>query len=449
MTQANNRQALQGIARTSINEKGFDEFQKKFPFVWKRAEGIHVWDLEDNKYLDSTSGWFSANMGHNHPLLTQALLEQARKFWGVSSGFSHEAREKFVCALTQEMPSSLSKVIIGSSGAEANEIAIQLIRECSGDKGIIAFTGSFHGKTYATRHLGGNESFRKHLGVSPSPIPIYRVEYPYPYRAGAMPAGEQLADYCLAELARCMDDSRNPMKNIGALIAEPAQGVGGFIMPPQGFLAKIRDFCTKNDIIMVADEVITGFGRCGPLFYSTGQGVIPDILVTGKGIANGLPMSAVIVDEAIFSELDMKGGHINHYSSTTSGNPLCCSVAAAALALFREENFSVTTAGKGDYLRQKLEEKIGGIEEVGQIRGTGLMIGIELVKNRKSKEPAKETGQLLYEEALKRGLIINVGGSYGNVVKLAPPLIITQNQMDELIETLTESIKAAVKARSK
>ena len=301
-----NNQAMQAISKISINASGFGEFQKKFAFVWNNAEGIYVWDLDGRKFLDTTSGWFSANMGHNHPRLTQALIEQAHKFWGVSSGFSHEAREKFVYALTQQMPSNLSRVIIGSSGAEANEIVLQMGREYAGDKGIVAFTGSFHGKTYATRHLGGNDSFRKHLGGSPSPIPIYRMEYPYPYRSGDISNETQIEDHCVAKLQSYIDDSRNPLKNVGALILEPAQGVGGFIVPPQGFLAKIREFCTRNNIVMIADEVITGFGRCGPLYYSTGQGIVPDIVVSGKGIANGLPMSAVIVDDALFAELDRK-----------------------------------------------------------------------------------------------------------------------------------------------
>jgi 4-aminobutyrate aminotransferase len=415
--------------------------------VWKKAEGIYFWDADGNRYMDSTSGWFSAGLGHANERLTQAIRRQIDGLWSVTSGFSSEARERAVYDLCENLPEELSKVVFGTSGAEANEIVLHMVRELRPNKGIIVFEGSYHGKTYATRHLGGNHGFRKSILSNTSPVHVYHAEYPYPYRSdGREPASlsERIVDTLQADL----EDPRHPMKNVGALIVEPAQGVGGFIVPPENFLKYIRDFCDQNDILMICDEVITGFGRCGPMFYSTGQGVTPDILVVGKGIANGLPLSAVVTNEELFDQLNMEGAQINIYSSTTAGNPLCCAVASEAIRIFNEDNLQQKSVDSGNYLRSSLESQIGNLPIIGEIRGTGMFTGIEMVEDKQSKKPNKNIGKELYRACLSKGLLINVGGSYGNVVKMAPPLIMDNQEIDELADIVRDSFTEVIKNAS-
>jgi len=306
--------------------------------------------------------------------------------------------------------------------------------------------GSYHGKTYATRHLGSNYTFRKSVISSSPPIPVHHALYPYPYRHSHV-HGKSADDFCIDTLQSNLDDPAHPLKDIGALIVEPAQGVGGFIIPPKGFLKKLRRFCERNDIILIFDEVITGFGRCGSLFHGITQGGAPDILVVGKGIANGLPLSAVVVKEELYGELNMAGAHINIYSSTASGNPICCAVASEAIRLLKEDNFESEVIRKGEFFRELLADRLKDEAIIGEIRGAGLLIGVELVEDKATKNPANNIAQEICSESLKRGLIINVGGPYGNVIKLAPPLIAEENQLENIVDILEESIRYATEGK--
>jgi len=435
---------MKNVGEHSINKGAMPSYSQKFPFVWKKAKGVYFWDSDGKRYLDSTSGWFSAGLGHANDRLTQAISRQLNELWSVTSGFSSEAREKAVYSLCENLPEELSRVVFGTSGAEANEIVLHMIRELRPGEGIIVFEGSYHGKTYATRHLGGNHGFRKPILSGTSSIPVYHAEYPYPYRCSER-GGDNLSKSIVDTLQEELDDSRHPMKNVGALIVEPAQGVGGFIVPPKDFLGYVRDFCNQNNILMICDEVITGFGRCGPMFYSTGQGTTPDILIIGKGIANGLPLSAVVINEGLYDQLDMQGAQINIYSSTTAGNPLCCAVASEAIRMFNENNLNQQSENSGHYLRNSLESMVGQFSVIGEIRGAGMFTGIEMVEDKESKKPNRKIGKELYQECLRRGLLINVGGSYGNVIKMAPPIIIENSEMDELVDIVRESFIEVMK----
>jgi len=376
----------------------------RLPVSFVRGEGAYLFDEKDDRYLDALAGIAVCSVGHAHPQIADAIAEQARTLVHTSNvyGIPHQAElGAKLCEL-----SGMDKVFFGNSGAEANEAAIKLARLYGKKKGIenakiIVMSGSFHGRTLAT--LSATGSRKVQAGFSPLVEGFIRVPY------NDIEAIEKIA---------------KNSSDIVAVLVEPVQGEGGIIVPDMCYLCKIRDLCDDNDWLMMLDEVQTGIGRTGEWFAFKHKKIMPDVMSLAKALGNGVPIGACLAAGKA-SEILSAGTH----GSTFGGNPLVTRVALEVLDIIEKQNLVENAKNMGDYLVQQFEEQFADVEGVKHIRGLGLMIGIEL---------DRDCGELV-KAALDNKLLINV--TAGKVIRLLPPIIITQDQADEIVRIIVKITK--------
>ena len=409
------------------------------PIVIDHASGATVWDDQGREYLDCFSGISVVNAGHNHPRVIAAAKRQMDKLVHCSSYLYHVKPVADLAAKIAEIaPHGLSKTFFGNGGAEAIEGALKLARLYSGKHEFISLHASFHGRTWGTLSITGNQGRKKRGG--PYAPGIAFAPAPYAYRSLWPDDPEHCARHC----AKCLDDviRFETSGDVAAFIAEPVMGEGGILVPPPNYFREVKKVLDQHGILFIADEVQSGFGRTGKMFSIEHYGVVPDILVTAKGIADGFPLSAFTTRPEIAAAFK-PGDHL----STFGGNPICCAAALANIEVMLEENLPAKAAATGEYARNKLRELEKRIPLVGEVRGQGLMIGVELVRDEKLT-PAQSEAEAVRDSLLRQGVLVGVGGVYGNVVRFQPPLIITREEVDRALEAfataLTEVAQAAV-----
>ncbi len=395
---------------------------KEYPLVIARGEGAMVEDVDGNRFLDFMAGIAVTSTGYNHPAVVKAVQEAAGKFLHICAGdFYYESLAALCERLARIAPGpGRKRVFLSNSGTEAVEGAMKLARYATGRTAFIAFKGAFHGRTYGALSLTSSKA-RQHKGFLPLLPGVHHVFYGYCYRCEFGKTFPECGIFCVDHIEQDLLRRHLDPRDVAAVFVEPIQGEGGYIVPPPGWLTRIRELCTRHGILLVMDEVQSGIGRTGKMFACEHEGVIPDILVTAKGLGSGMPIGAFIAREELCTW--EPGAH----GSTFGGNPVSCAAALATLDLVERE-LMPNARVQGEYLMQglrKLAEKHGVI---GDVRGRGLMQGIEFVKDRTSREPAGELARKVVDMAFNKGLLTLAAGR--NALRFAPPMVIDQEDVD-------------------
>ncbi|HLY30034.1 MAG TPA: aspartate aminotransferase family protein [Ktedonobacterales bacterium] len=403
------------------------------PLVISRAEGANVTTQDGQTFLDCFAGIAVVNAGHRNPEVLDAVRAQLEKLIHCCSYVYYvEPVADLAERLAQATPGALQKTFFCNSGAEAIEGAMRLARAASGKQEFIALQGSFHGRTNGTLTITGNAGRKKRGG--PYGTGVAFAPAPYRYRCRYC----QGASACTLACADAVEDAiqYGTAGNVAAFIAEPVMGEGGIIVPPDGYFARVKAILDQYGILFIADEVQSGFGRTGRLFAIEHAGVVPDIMAMAKGIADGFPLGAFIAPERIADSFQ-PGEHL----STFGGNPVSCAAGIANLDFMLREDLPGQAAQKGAWLLERLGELAERFPLIGEVRGRGLMIGVELVTDREAKTPAASQANRTRELLRERGVLIGVGGHYGNVLRIQPPLVIEQDQLETLLDALTEALE--------
>ncbi len=397
------------------------------PLPFERGEGRYLYGVDGERYLDFFAGILVVSVGHCHPQVTERICQQVRTLQHTSTLYPHANMVNLAEKFAQIAPGKLQKSFFTNSGTEANEMAIMLAKVYTDAQEVIALRHGYSGRSALSMALTGHANWR--IGGTQI-LGIKHAHNGYCYRC---PFNREYPDcdlecaYDVEELIRTTTSGR-----VAALIAEPIQGVGGFITPPPEYFPIVVDIVRQYGGIFICDEVQTGFGRTGEKWFGIEHwGVEPDIITCAKGIANGAPMGATVATAEV---ADSFGGLT---IATFGGNPVSCAAALATIEVIEEENLASNAQVVGSYLRGKLEELKEKYPLVGDVRGMGLMQGVELV--REEKEPARQEILQVFEATRRRGLLIGKGGLYGNVIRIAPPLNIAQADVDEAVRILDEA----------
>jgi 4-aminobutyrate aminotransferase len=412
-------------------------YKKDYPLVAERGYGPVVEDPDGNRYLDFAAGIAVVATGHSHPEVVAAIKAQADRFLHMcATDFYYDSVVELAEGLTRRAPGPGPwRVFFANSGAETVEAAIKLARLRTGRQKIVAFYGAFHGRTYGAMSLTASKPVQRR-GYGPFVPEIVHSHYAHCYRCPVNRQKETCDVECLDLLTKTMFGTTIDPREVAAVIVEPVQGEGGYVVPHPGFLKRLRDLTREHGILLIADEVQCGMGRTGRLFASEHFGLEPDIVTLAKGIASGMPLGALLAKESVMQWND--GGH----GSTFGGNPV--SVAAALATLRLLEGGLVENAAKvGDHLMGALRSRLAPHDVVGDIRGLGLMIGVEIVKSRAGKEPAPELRERILEEAFRRGLLLLGCGK--NTVRISPPLVIDREDADIAASILADAVAAATR----
>jgi 4-aminobutyrate aminotransferase len=400
-----------------------------------RAEGAYLYTEDGREYLDFTSGIGVTNLGHNHPHVLNAAIEQMKKFSHSAVGITlHEPMLRLTEVLPTVMPEGMNMFFFGNSGSEAVEGALKLARYVSGRPGFIAFRGGFHGRTYASVSVTSVKS-KYRLHYEPMVPGVYFSEYANPYRC---PLGDTAAD-AVAWSRMSLENVFNHLiapSEVAAILVEPVQGEGGYIVPPVEFLQDLRRTCDEHGILLIFDEVQSGFGRTGQMFAAQTLGVRPDIMSVAKGIANGFPLGATVASRELMSKW-LAGSH----GTTFGGNPVACAAALAVQEVFENENVLENCRMMGERFSNGLRALQKQFEFIGDVRGLGLMLALEIVKPDGHKTADGDKAFKILNAMLENGLVGYMAGPTGNVVRLIPPLNVTPDQVDKALEILEVSMK--------
>jgi len=404
-------------------------YTRDYPFVIARGEGAVVEDVDGNRFLDCAAGIAVNSTGVSHPDVVKAVTEQAQKFLHMSgTDFYYEPQVRLAETLASIAPIEGDvRTFFGNSGTEATEGAVKLSRYFTRRQGIIAFLGAFHGRSLGSLALTASKAIQRR-GFGPFMPGVYHAPYPDPYRSSS-------PDHAAAQSLSFIEDQLfthlvSP-DEIAAIVVEPIQGEGGYIVPPAAFLQGLRELATKHGMLLVVDEVQSGMGRTGKMFASDHFGLKGDIVTMAKGIASGLPLGVICARAEVMSW--PPGAH----ASTFGGNPVSCAAANATIALL-QGSLVANAAAVGEHLMSGIRELQRKHELVGDVRGKGLMIGIELVRDRKTKTRAAEERNALVQAMFRRGVLALGAGR--NALRLAPPLVLTKAQADSVLGVLDESL---------
>jgi 4-aminobutyrate aminotransferase len=400
-----------------------------------KAEGIYIYSDDGRKIMDFTSGIAVTNVGHNHPHVIAAAREQMEKLChGAVGVVLHEPLLKLTKALPDVMPEGMEMFFFGNSGAEAVEGAIKLARYTRKKPVIIAFKGSFHGRTYGAASVTSVKS-KYRLHYEPFIPGVYFAEYAYPYRCPLGQDPETVIQWSLDSIQTIFDRYAQPSE-VAAILVEPVQGEGGYIVPPAGWLKALRRICDDHGILLIFDEVQTGFGRTGSMFACQQFEVRPDILAVAKGIANGFPLSATVSSRELMSRW-LAGSH----GTTYGGNPIACAAALATLEVLKQDNLSQNAQEMGKIFLEGLVQLQERYEIIGEARGIGLMVAMELIVPGGGKIPNPRAAMDVLENCLNRGLLGYMAGLHGHVIRFMPPLTVTEEQVRQALEIIEDSFE--------
>ncbi len=403
-------------------------YTRSYPLVAKRGRGALVEDVDGNRFLDFTAGIGVVATGHCHPKVVQAIKKQAAELIHMSgTDFYYPGLAEMARKLSLLAPGAGPKrVYFGNSGTEAVEAAMKLARFYTGRSQFIAFTNSFHGRTLGALSLTASKPVQRR-GFGPLIPGVTHIPYANCYRCAYGLELNNCGIHCARVIEERLFQTTVPSQEVAAIIVEPIQGEGGYVVPPREFLHELRRICDKHGILLVADEVQSGMGRTGKMWACQHFGVVPDIICVGKGIASGLPLSAIVSPAKI---MDWPPGS---HASTFGGNPVSLAASLATIELL-EKKYVANAARMGRLLLDQLKEWPQRHRLVGDIRGKGLMLGIELVKNRQTKEPAPKERDRLIQLAFKKGLLVL--GCGVSTLRLMPPLTINRSQAEFAVRLL-------------
>jgi 4-aminobutyrate aminotransferase len=409
-------------------------YTRSYPFVMAGGTGSTVEDVDGNRFLDCAAGIAVNSTGHSHPAVVAAIVEQAQKFLHMSgTDFYYEPQVRLGEEMNAIAPwDGPKRSFFSNSGTEAIEAAIKLARYHTRRYGVIAFLGSFHGRTLGSLSMTSSKAIQRR-GFGPPLSGAYHAPYPNPYRR---PAGES-PDACAAAAIDYIEDqilvNLIAPDEVAAVLVEPIQGEGGYVVPPVAFLQRLRELTRKHGILLIADEVQSGMGRTGKMFAIEHSGVEPDIIAVAKGVASGMPLGVTTARAEVMAW--PPGAH----ASTFGGNPVSCAAALATIELITS-SLMANAANVGAHLLQRLQALQDRHPMVGDVRGKGLMIGLELVRDRQTKERATKERDRLVDECFTRGLLVLGAGR--NTLRLCPPLVLTQDEADTAVSIIDESLTA-------
>ncbi len=411
-----------------------------YPCVISRGEGAIIEDVDGNRFLDWVGGVGVLNIGYSHPELIEAVKDQSEKYFHAMMNIvTHEGYIKLAEKMNEIVPlkSEEKKTMFANSGAEAIENAVKAAKSYTGRPNIIVFSGAFHGRTLLTAAMTAKKSYASGLG--PFPDGIYRAEFPYLYRKPEGYSEEEAVAYYLERLNKVFEEA-SPAEYVAAIVVEPVQGEGGFIPAPIEWVKALRKVCDANGILLVADEVQTGFARSGKMFvsdYWKEAGCAPDILVCAKSIAGGVPLSAVTASKDIFD--GVKSGIIG---GTFGGNALACASALKVIEIIEREDLCTRSLEIADICRREFLIWKEELKEVGDVRGVGCMMGIEFVTDQESREPNGKLVSDIVTYCVHHGLIVESAGAYSNVIRFLCPLVVTDAQLESGLKILKSAIEA-------
>lgn len=392
--------------------------EENYPVFWETAVGASVTDVDGNRYIDLTAAFGVANSGHGNPRVASALAAQAsRLMHGMGDVHPSEIKVQLLETLSRITPGSLAKAILASTGAESVEAALKTAIVATGKRSFAAYRGAYHGLSFGTLTVCGIEKFRRPFAAM---IPQETLFLEYPRATPEKPDEGLAAALDIARRALCARD------DLAGLIVEPIQARGGCVVPPRGYLAGLQELCRERSIVMIVDEIYTGFGRTGSLFACDADGVVPDILCLGKAMANGFPISATIARAEIMDAWPVSSGEALH-TSTYLGNPMGCAAALANIADIERLNLPARARQLGTILEDRLQT-LRAVNGVRDIRGRGLLWGIELADGAAAARVVKA--------ALKAGIILLQAGPQGNVLSLTPPLVISERQLLRALDVI-------------
>ncbi|HSJ89874.1 MAG TPA: acetyl ornithine aminotransferase family protein [Anaerolineales bacterium] len=412
-------------------------YPRGYPFVMDHGRGVEVWDPDGNRFIDFMAGIAVLSTGHANPRVVRAVQNAAEKFLHISSDFYHEG---WVC-LSEKLDAIApfqenARTFLTNSGTEAVETAIKLAKYHTKRHNFIGFFGAFHGRTMGSVAFTASKP-HYHRGFYPLMPGVTHVPFPDPYRPILeRTPGEDYGERVVRFIEEEIFGHNVPGDEIAGILVEPIQGEGGYIVPPDGFFPALRKLCDKYGILLIADEVQSGMGRTGKWWAIEHFGVEPDIITSAKGIASGLPLGACIARESVMTW--PKGTHGNTYG----GNPLACAAAIATVELL-EEGYLANAEEVGQYAMDCLAEIQARHSSIGDVRGKGLMIGVEFVKDKNTREPNEEIRNMVEHAGFEHGLLLLGCGK--SVIRLAPPLCITKQEVDEGMEIFEEVVSSAEK----
>jgi 4-aminobutyrate aminotransferase len=411
-------------------------YPRDYPFVMSHGKGAEIWDVDGNRFLDFAAGIAVCSTGHSHPAVVRAIKNAADKFLHISSDYWHEGQVKLAERLNELSPlKEPTMSFFAQSGTESVEAALKLARYTTGRGRFIGFLGGFHGRTMGSLSFTSSK-YTQQKGFFPSMPGVTHVPYPNNYRP--LFAGADQGRAVLRYIEEVLFVNNVPASEVAGILVEPIQGEGGYLVPPDGFLQGLRELCDRHGILLIFDEVQSGIGRTGKMFAAQHWDVAPDIMTLAKGLGSGMPIGMVIAKRSIMQKWS-RGAHGN----TFGGNPLCCAAALATIDLVERE-YCANAAKVGGYFVQRLREFADKFAVVGEVRGKGLMIGIELVKDRSGKEPAKKLCDALITQAYHNGLILLSCGL--STVRFMPPLVIDEGDVDEAMVLLEQSFTEVLAA---
>ncbi|MDR5697404.1 MAG: 4-aminobutyrate--2-oxoglutarate transaminase [Armatimonadota bacterium] len=404
------------------------------PAVIDRGEGALLFDVDGNRFIDLAGGIGCLAVGHAHPRVVRAIQQQAARFTHTDyTVVPYEGYVELAERLARSAPGdSAKKVALFNSGAEAVENAVKIARAATGRPAVVAFEGAFHGRTYMAMSLTSRvDPYKRDFG--PFVPEVYRAPFPYVYR-NPYPTPEATADDCIRQLERMFALHVQPDR-VAAVVVEPVQGEGGFVVPPPDFLPRLRELCDRHGILLIADEVQTGFGRTGRMWAVEHFGVEPDLITAAKAIASGMPLSAVIGRAEIMDAVPDSG-----IGGTYVGNPVACAAALAVLDVIEQEGLIERAVHIGEQLTERFRAIQRECNIVGDVRGLGSMVAMEFVLDRDTRTPAPAHAQSVIRRAMHDGVLLLKAGIYGNVIRILAPLVITDNQLHEALDVIHRAV---------
>jgi 4-aminobutyrate aminotransferase len=410
-------------------------YTRCYPLVCDRGEGAMIEDVDGNRFLDFNAGIAVLAAGHCHPRVVDAIQKQAARLIHMSgTDFYYEEMIALAEKLAEIAPGDVDrKVSFGNSGAEAIEGSMKLARYATGRDKIIAFYGGFHGRTMGALSLTARKATQR-AGFGPMVPGVVHAPYPYCYRCPFGKEPEGCAVECVKFIEETLLRTVAPANEVAAICVEPIQGEGGYVVPPKKFFVELERVAKQNGILLIFDEVQSGMGRTGKMWAAEHFDAVPDILAIAKGIASGMPLGATV------ARADLMTWPPGAHASTFGGNPVCAAAALTTIALLQEELVE-NAARMGAHIMDRLRTWPERFPNVGDVRGLGLMIGIELVRAQRTREKAPDLRDRVINLAFERGLLVLGAGD--TTIRLCPPLIVTRDQCDFAVETLEECLKTA------
>ncbi|GAB4451314.1 MAG: aminotransferase class III-fold pyridoxal phosphate-dependent enzyme [Anaerolineales bacterium] len=407
-----------------------------FNFVAERAEGSYIYTDDGRQLLDFTCGIGVTNTGHCHPKVVEAIREQAGNFIHAQANIViHKPMLQLIEELRQITPPSIDSYFFANSGAEALENAVKIARVATGRQNVIVFSGSFHGRSAGTMALTTSKTVYR-AGFGPLPSGVYVAPFPYAFRLKMTEA--EASEYALEQLEHLLASQTAP-KETAAILIETVLGEGGYVVPPKSFMKGLRELCDRHKILLILDEVQSGFGRTGKWFAFEHFEITPDIITAAKGIASGMPLSGVFTSTDIMLKLD-----VGSIGGTYGGNAVACAAGVATIRAMREEKMLENAAERGIQLMTGLRRLQEEYPQIGDVRGLGLMIGAEFVVDG-SQAKAKPLVKEIIHKAEEKGLLLLSCGTYDNTIRWIPPLNVTADQISAGLNIFSEALKAAIK----